>query len=78
VQGARAGVPATVMARAALILAARTLGDTVPIAGSVFADLFTAHKWAANMIVDAIDRQLGVSAAPPRRRWWRSGSPVIA
>src|ERR1700684_3874477 len=41
-QGVRAGVPATVLARAALILCARTLGDVVPFAGPVFADLFTA------------------------------------
>ncbi|HEX3407495.1 MAG TPA: DUF4112 domain-containing protein [Caulobacteraceae bacterium] len=78
VQGARAGVPATVLARAGLILGARTLGDVVPLAGPVFADLFTAHRWAANMIVDAIDRQLGVAPAPRRSRWWRARSAVMA
>jgi hypothetical protein len=78
VQGARAGVPATVLARAGLILGARTLGDTVPFAGAVFADLFTAHKWAANMVVEAIDRQLGVSPAPARGGWWRTRSVVAA
>jgi hypothetical protein len=78
VQGARAGVPASVLTRAALILGARTLGDVVPFAGAVFADLFTAHKWAAGMIVDAIDRQLGVAASPPRRRWWSARSAVFA
>jgi hypothetical protein len=79
VQGARAGVPATVLARAGLILGARTLGDVVPLAGPLFADLFTAHKWAAGMIVEAIDRQLGVSPAAPRRgRWWRARSAVMA
>jgi hypothetical protein len=71
VQGARAGVPASVLARAALILGVRTFGDVVPLAGPVFADLFTAHKWAAGMVVDAIDRRLGEPAARPRRRWWR-------
>ncbi len=75
-QGARAGVPGTVLARAALILGARTLGDVVPFAGAVFADLFTAHKWAAGMVVEAIDRQLGVPAAPPRSRWWQGRSAV--
>ena len=70
-QGARAGVPATVLARAAMILGARTLGDAVPLAGPLFADLFTAHKWAANMIVEAIDHRLGVVAEPPRSRRWR-------
>jgi hypothetical protein len=79
VQGARAGVPASVLARAALILGARTLGDVVPLAGPVFADLFTAHKWAAGMIVAAIDRQLGAQPAAPRRsRWWRARSAVMA
>jgi hypothetical protein len=79
VQGARAGVPVTVLARAGLILGARTLGDVVPFAGPVFADLFTAHKWAANMIVEAIDRQLGAtSAAPQRSRWWRARTAVVA
>jgi hypothetical protein len=76
-QGARAGVPMTVLARAALILGARTLGDVVPFAGPVFADLFTAHKWAAGMVVEAIDRQLGVAASPPRSRW-RQGRSAIA
>src|SRR5947209_5357334 len=58
VQGARAGVPATVLARAGFILGVRTLGDAVPFAGPLFADLFTAHKWAARMVVEAIDRGL--------------------
>jgi hypothetical protein len=78
VQGARAGVPASVLARAALILSARTLGDVVPFAGPVFADFFTAHKWAAGMIVAAIDRELGEPVAPPRGRWWRARSAVVA
>ena len=73
-QGARAGVPVSVLARAALILGARTLGDVVPFAGPVFADLFTAHKWAAGMVVEAIDRQLGAPATPPRSRWWQGRS----
>jgi hypothetical protein len=77
VQGARAGVPASVLARAALILGVRTLGDVVPFAGPVFADLFTAHKWAASMVVEAIDRRLG-SAPPPRRPRWRARSPIAA
>jgi hypothetical protein len=78
VQGARAGVPATVLARAGLILGARTLGDVVPLAGPVFADLFTAHRWAANMVCEAIDRQLGEVVPQPRKRWWRGRSMVAA
>jgi hypothetical protein len=76
-QGARAGVPVTVLARAALLLGARTFGDVIPFAGPVFADLFTAHKWAAKMIGDAIDRQLGAPAKPARGPLWRTRSPAM-
>lgn len=75
VQGARAGVPAPVLGGAALLIACRTVAGAVPIAGSAFADFFTAHKWAAAMIVRAIDERLGapssaspVSLAPNRGR----------
>ncbi len=64
-QGARAGVPLPTLTAAAALLACRTLISGVPIAGAPFADVFTAHKWAAALIVRAIDRQLGV-AAPPK------------
>ena len=77
VQGVRAGVPATVLARAAFILGLRTFGDAVPFAGPVFADLFTAHKWAARMIVEAIDRKLG-APAPPRFGRWRDRASAVA
>ena len=77
VQGARARVPATVLARAAVILGVRTLGDAVPFAGALFADLFTAHKWAANMVVAAIDSRLA-SPAGEARRVWRPGVSVPA
>jgi hypothetical protein len=76
-QGVRAGVPAIVLARAAFILGLRTFGDAVPFAGPLFADLFTAHKWAARMVVEAIDRQLATPAAPRGARW-RGRSPVAA
>jgi hypothetical protein len=76
VQGARAGVPLPTLAAAGLLLALRTLATAVPLAGDVFADLFTAHKWAAAKIVRAIDREMGpaaaasqVSGAADRRSW---------
>jgi hypothetical protein len=75
-QGVRAGVPVSVLARATLILGIRTLGDVVPFAGPVFADLFTAHKWAAGMVVEAIDRQLGAPARPSRGPLWRGRSAI--
>ena len=58
-QGARAGVPASVLVGAAMIIGVRTFGDMIPFAGPLFADVFTAHKWAARMVVEAIDRKLG-------------------
>ncbi|THD57447.1 DUF4112 domain-containing protein [Phenylobacterium sp.] len=70
VQGARAGVPGAVLGGAALLLACRTVVGAVPVAGSAFADFFTAHKWAAAMIVRSIDERLGVldasAGAAPR------------
>ena len=75
VQGLRAGTPALVLAQAALVLGARTLGDAVPLAGPLFADVFTAHKWAANMIVAEIDKRLDVPAREATRPRWR---PLIS
>lgn len=77
VQGLRAGVPASTLVSAALLLGVRTVGSAVPVAGAAFADIFTAHKWAARMIVTAIDRELGL--APDNgveRRWSRPFSPA--
>jgi hypothetical protein len=75
VQGARAGVPGPVLGGAALLIACRTVVGAVPVAGSAFADFFTAHKWAAAMIVRSIDERLGVTSSvspvsltPARRR----------
>ena len=73
-QGFRAGVPLPVLAAATALLGCRTLVSGVPIAGAAFADVFTAHRWAAAMIVKAIDQRLGeTSSAAP----W-SGSAVTA
>ncbi len=63
VQGARAGVPGSVLGGAALLIGCRTVVGAVPIAGSAFADFFTAHKWAAAMIVRSIDQRLGITDA---------------
>jgi hypothetical protein len=60
IQGIRAGVGAPTLMFASLLLGVRTLAGSVPLAGSAFADLFTAHRWAASMIVGAIDRRLGL------------------
>jgi hypothetical protein len=70
VQGVRAGVSPSVLTGAALLLGLRTAIGAVPVAGSAVADFFTAHKWAAAMVVRAIDAQLGTEitedAPPPR------------
>lgn len=63
VQGARAGAPGAVLGGAALLIACRTVVGAIPVAGSAFADVFTAHKWAAAMIVRSIDERLGATAA---------------
>ena len=77
VQGVRAGVPASVLARAAFILGLRTFGDAVPFAGPLFADVFTAHKWAAKMVVRAIDQRLASPAGDRGRSPWQR-SPIAA
>ena len=46
----------------------------MPLAGPLFADVFTAHKWAAKMVVRAIDERLGVVTVEPRRARWASSS----
>jgi hypothetical protein len=68
-QGIRAGVPFATLLGAAALIGVRTVAGSVPIAGSAFADLFTAHRWAAAMIVREIDRKLGlpINAAPIRQ-----------
>jgi hypothetical protein len=73
-QGIRAGVPLPTLLGAAALIGVRTIAGSVPIAGSAFADLFTAHRWAAGMIVREIDRKLGlaVSAAPI----WQAQQPM--
>ena len=77
VQGIRGGAPASVLARAGFIMGIRVFGDAIPLAGPLFADVFTAHKWAANMVVRAIDRRRGIVTDEPRRARW-DGSSVAA
>jgi hypothetical protein len=67
-----------VLARAALVLGIRTFGDAVPFAGPLFADLFTAHKWAAKMIVQAIDEKLGEPVKATRGPRWAGRGSVAA
>ena len=72
-QGARAGVPLPVLAGAVGILGLRTVSSAVPIAGSLFSDVFTAHRWASRMVVRSIDRKLGAAAYDGEpARWQRA------
>ena len=64
VQGVRAGVPLGVLAACAALTAGRTVISAVPLAGPAVADLFTAHKWAARLVVAAIDKKLPAGTVP--------------
>ena len=68
-QGVRAGVPLPILATAAALLACRTLISGIPVAGAAFSDVFTAHRWAAALIVRAIDRQLGETPSRDMPTW---------
>jgi hypothetical protein len=65
VQGLRAGVPATTLALAGGLMLSRTAVSAIPLAGPLAADLFTAHRWSARLIIGAIDRKLGRLAPTP-------------
>ncbi len=59
IQGVRAGAPASTLALAAALMFSRTAVSAIPLAGPMAADLFTAHRWSARLVVGAIDRKLG-------------------
>lgn len=65
VQGVRARVPVSTLLVAAGMMGGRTVLSAIPLAGSVAADLLTAHKWSARLIVAAIDRRLAAEDARP-------------
>lgn len=79
VQGARARVPLPVLLTAGALMGGRTLVGAVPIAGALAADLFTAHRWSARMIVAAIDRGAARPATPePTEPIWRGRGKAFA
>ena len=63
VQGCRARAPIGVLLLAAALMIARTGIIAIPLAGPLASDFLTTHKWAAKLIVAAIDKKL-VAAAP--------------
>ncbi len=56
--GLRARVPLTVLIAVAAIVLARSGVGEVPLAGQIAVDLLRGHKWAADLLVKAIDRTL--------------------
>jgi len=71
IQGLRAGVPLPLLAFCALLMASRTTVGAIPLAGPLAADLFTAHRWSAKLVIRAIDAQLPASARS-------AGAPAFA
>lgn len=56
--GLRARVPVTTLVEVALIILARSGIGEIPLAGQIAVDLFRGHKWAADLLVRAIDQSL--------------------
>jgi hypothetical protein len=72
VQGVRAKVPASTLLLAGALMFGRTVISAIPIAGAVASDLLTAHKWAARLILAAIDKRIAELAntrAPQGSGW---------
>lgn len=58
--GLRARVPVVSLAQVLAIVLARSGVGEVPLAGQIAVDLFRGHKWAADLLVKAIDQTLYV------------------
>ena len=58
--GLRARVPLVSLAQVLAIVLARSGVGEVPLAGQIAVDLFRGHKWAADLLVKAIDQTLYV------------------
>ncbi len=82
VQGVRARVPVSTLALAGALMGGRTLITAIPVAGAAAADLLTAHRWSARLIVAAIDRRIAAEAGGPTREAgapeWRGRGSVAA
>ncbi len=82
VQGVRARVPASTLVLAAALMGGRTLITAIPVAGAAAADLLTAHRWSARLIVAAIDRRTAAEAGGQRHDTgapgWRGRGSVAA
>jgi hypothetical protein len=63
VQGVRAGVSPHILLACAALMGGRTVISAIPLAGPAAADLLTAHKWSARLVVRAIDRKISARGA---------------
>jgi hypothetical protein len=61
--GVRARVPVTTLIEVLAIVLVRSGVGEVPLAGQIAVDLFRGHKWAADLMVKAIDRTLYLDRA---------------
>ena len=80
-QGYRAGVPLKTLLTCAGLLLGRTTVGAIPLAGALAADLFTAHRWAAKLVLKDIDAKLAARGSPVRpqgfmRRMWSGRRPA--
>ena len=62
IQGARARVPVHTLIVAAGLLASRTVITALPFAGPIVSDVFIAHRWAARLVVKAIEKKIARAA----------------
>jgi hypothetical protein len=82
-QGYQAGVSLKTLVTCLGLMLGRTTISAVPIAGAVAADLFTAHRWSARMVLKEIDRKLADLGAPVAKpnawsRMWSGRRPAEA
>ena len=82
-QGYRAEVPLKTLATCAGLMLGRTTLSAVPLAGALAADLFTAHRWSAKLVLKDIDAKLAAMGQPVRpesfmRRMWSGRRPMAS
>lgn len=58
--GVRARAPLSILVQIAAIVLVRSGVGELPVAGQIAVDLFRGHKWAADLLVRAIDQTLYV------------------
>ena len=82
-QGYRAEVPLKTLATCAGLMLGRTTLSAVTHAGELAADLVTAHRWSAKLVLKDIDAKLAAMGQPVRpesfmRRMWSGRRPMAS